>query len=621
MNPNSPLSYYQVGAVSVTSGSDIVTGYKTEWLTSDKPSKPKIGSIFTIDQANFYTVISIKDDTTIILDQPFIAPTQAKTSYLIIGQMYVDITADDQISIDQVIDAANEAVALAKDWAIKMDAPVEDEEFSSKYNALLSANSAAEAGESADSASDSATASGISADAAAESAAVAAESETNASNDASAAHDSALASEASASASADSALNASNAANAASESAVDADASAGDSAESAAAAAASESNAKASEVLAHDFAVGQNPPPELDTPTDENNCYFYYQRVLDLASGAINFGENFIPSLEKEYPDKTPTSSLWLIQTTDPEGYTFTTGNMRGFTCMSGDWFVYYKTLDLFEVLFVSPLHNASVGPATEEVMGIARLAKEETVIAGTNHTDIVTPLTLASVYVQQTITICGKPLSDNITLAAVDVGARPDTWLPTISDIGAAAAVHTHVWADITDPPAYATRWAAWDEITDKPTEFTPATHTHTWSQITDPPATYAPSAHTHTWSQITDPPATYAPSAHTHAWADITGAPVYTTRWAAWDEVTGKPTTFPPASHTHAWSQITDPPAYATRWAKATEIGAGALPSGVTIGATQVTGNFTAVNSSGDVTAFVGTKSNSLDKQGFVA
>lgn len=43
-------------------------------------------------------------------------------------------------------------------------------------------------------------------------------------------------------------------------------------------------------------------------------------------------------------------------------------------------------------------------------------------------------------------------------------------------------------------------------------------ASHTHTWSQITGIPATFAPSSHTHPWDQVTGKPSTFSPSAHTH-------------------------------------------------------------------------------------------------------
>jgi hypothetical protein len=63
------------------------------------------------------------------------------------------------------------------------------------------------------------------------------------------------------------------------------------------------------------------------------------------------------------------------------------------------------------------------------------------------------------------------------------------------------------YAWGDITDKPTTATRWPSWDEVTSKPSSFTP--------------------------------------SAHTHAWGDITsGVPSTATRWPSWTEVTSKPT-----------------------------------------------------------------------------
>jgi hypothetical protein len=41
--------------------------------------------------------------------------------------------------------------------------------------------------------------------------------------------------------------------------------------------------------------------------------------------------------------------------------------------------------------------------------------------------------------------TVNGKALSADIALEAGDVGARPDTWMPSVEDVGAAASDHTH--------------------------------------------------------------------------------------------------------------------------------------------------------------------------------
>lgn len=89
----------------------------------------------------------------------------------------------------------------------------------------------------------------------------------------------------------------------------------------------------------------------------------------------------------------------------------------------------------------------------------------------------------------------------------------------PSLAELGAAAASHTHLWSHITGAPATATRWPAWGEVTGKP--------------------------------------ATMPPAAHSHPWSQVTGAPATATRWPSWAEVTGKPTTMPPSAHTHPASQ----------------------------------------------------------------
>lgn len=67
-----------------------------------------------------------------------------------------------------------------------------------------------------------------------------------------------------------------------------------------------------------------------------------------------------------------------------------------------------------------------------------------------------------------------------------------------------------TQTWAKLAGKPDYATRWPAWNEITNKP-------------------------------------------SALPAAWGSLSDIPTTAKRWATWSEVTGKPSTFPPSSHNH--------------------------------------------------------------------
>ncbi len=377
MNPNSPMSYFQLGSVTVTEGSDTVKGYKTQWISTQLSSKPMVGSVFTIDNGNFYLVKQIVDDETIILNKKYIGPSNANTSYLLINQYDVDFTDDDKITADDIIKEANEAAEKAKDWAIKMDGAVEGTEYSSKYNAHLSASSATEsASYTAECAASANAAHQSEVNAAASESAVEADKNTVVAKAAEVAANTVTVEADKAQVAADRTA----VEGAANQVSLDASQVALDKAAS----------AKSAE-LAHDFAVGQNPPSDLETPSDSNNCYYYFLQVLGLTSGVVAFGNSFTPSAAKEYPDKTATSSMWLIQTTTTDGYTFTTGNMTGVTCKTGDWFVYYKDLDVFEVLLVSPLHKESINLATETAAGIAKLVTEAQVKEGTDDSAILT--------------------------------------------------------------------------------------------------------------------------------------------------------------------------------------------------------------------------------------
>lgn len=100
------------------------------------------------------------------------------------------------------------------------------------------------------------------------------------------------------------------------------------------------------------------------------------------------------------------------------------------------------------------------------------------------------------------------------------------------------------------------------------------------TWNAIGDKPSTFTPSSHTHTKSQITDFPSSM-PASDVYAWAKAPSKPSY-----SWSEITSKPSTFTPSSHTHPLSDISDlqaswdallkaaPSAYVTRWPSWSEV-----------------------------------------------
>ena len=224
--------------------------------------------------------------------------------------------------------------------------------------------------------------------------------------------------------------------------------------------------------------------------------------------------------------------------------------------------------------------------------------------INGTNF-DGTAAITTARWGTDRTITIgsTGKTVNGSTNVA----------W--TLTEIGAAAASHTHTKSQITDFP---TTWA-WGSISNKPSTFTPSAHNHSllkgWADTrstAETPNSYnnvfevkgikqsstyginsgnyvqvfgfrgwldSSGGHSHefaladngkiyhrngattswsAWNQI-------AYTSDIPTWSTLSGKPETATRWPAWGEVTGKPTTFTPSSHTHTKSQITDFP---TTW-----------------------------------------------------
>lgn len=77
-----PGSWFRTGTVTVTNGSDVVTGFGTAWRTSATP--PESGDIFTVDGKALYEVLAINSDESIKLRKPYEETTATKTAYAII---------------------------------------------------------------------------------------------------------------------------------------------------------------------------------------------------------------------------------------------------------------------------------------------------------------------------------------------------------------------------------------------------------------------------------------------------------------------------------------------------------------------------------------------------------
>ena len=122
----------------------------------------------------------------------------------------------------------------------------------------------------------------------------------------------------------------------------------------------------------------------------------------------------------------------------------------------------------------------------------------------------------------------------------------------------GKAASSHTHTKAQITDFPTSlpASDVYSWAKAKTKPS--------YTWDEISSKPTSFSPSSHTHTKAQITDFP-TSMPASDVYAWAKASAKPSYT-----WDEISSKPSTFTPASHDHnyAGSASAGGPATSANW-----------------------------------------------------
>lgn len=104
----------------------------------------------------------------------------------------------------------------------------------------------------------------------------------------------------------------------------------------------------------------------------------------------------------------------------------------------------------------------------------------------------------------------------------------------------------------------------ADWSELTGKPTEFPPATHSHVISDVAglqtaldgkQPAGSYASATHSHVAADITDRATALVTSVNgqTGAVTITSDAPA-----SAWEEIVNKPTTFPPSSHTHQVADV---------------------------------------------------------------
>jgi hypothetical protein len=139
------------------------------------------------------------------------------------------------------------------------------------------------------------------------------------------------------------------------------------------------------------------------------------------------------------------------------------------------------------------------VGATTDRITSLATLTL---IGAGTTSIDYDSALNVVTINSTPTdnFYLSGISGSANGTATFTRSGLTDLTWNTT----------HTHSW--LTD-------------ITDIPTAFTPATHSHLWTDISNPPATYDPSPHNHIITDITDLESSLA-SKYSTSGGEITGS-----------------------------------------------------------------------------------------------
>lgn len=165
--------------------------------------------------------------------------------------------------------------------------------------------------------------------------------------------------------------------------------------------------------------------------------------------------------------------------------------------------------------------------------------------------------------------------------VTASQVGARPNTWTPTASDVGLGnvpnvstnnqtptftqattlsqltsgetlSALFGKVAKAITDLISHLSNKSNPHGVTAAQVGASATGHKHTKSEITDFPTSMTPTSHKHTKSEITDFPSSM-PASDVYSWAKASSKPSY-----SWSEITSKPTTFTPSTHTHGASDI---------------------------------------------------------------
>ncbi|HEY5804862.1 MAG TPA: tail fiber domain-containing protein [Lysobacter sp.] len=156
--------------------------------------------------------------------------------------------------------------------------------------------------------------------------------------------------------------------------------------------------------------------------------------------------------------------------------------------------------------------------PGTETVPGVLELATDAETATGSDSTRAVHPKGLKALLDARFGT--GAPSAFVKGLLSLATAAL----IRTALELGSAALRNEGAGNGLDSDKLDGQEGAfyrAWANLTGKPATFAPSAHSHVWTDITDPPAT---STRWPSFDEVTGKPATYPPSAHTHAAADIT-------------------------------------------------------------------------------------------------